>query len=181
MTIRLTRIVAPNQTQLSELYQVCSQAPGYWRLTEGKSLPSRDAIAAWFTGSELPAGRNVADQQIYGVFHGEELVGVTMLLKGWRYPGQSMIGLLLLSERWQGQGLGRQAYERIEQLIRGWPGMRTVRIGIIASNEPAFPFWRKLGFVETGERKRDLSFLADTILLEKSLVVSGSLANPVLV
>jgi len=169
VTIQLTRIVAPSAAQLSELYQVCSEAPRYWRLTEGKALPARDAIAGWFDGNELPPGRNIADQQIYGIHYAGQLVGVTMLLKGWRYPGQSMISLLLLAERWQGQGLGRLAYERVEQLIRSWPGMRTVRIGIIASNEPAFPFWRKLGFSETGERKRDLSFLADTILLEKNL------------
>jgi len=52
--------------------------------------------------------------------------------------------------------------------------MAAIRIGIIASNAPAFPFWHKMGFAETGERKRDLSFMADTVILEKPLPVRAS-------
>lgn len=169
MSIRLERIISPSAAQLAELYAVCSQAPNYWQLTEGKLLPGKAAIAGWFDGSELPVGRKPDDQQIYGVRLGAELIGMVMALRGWRYPEQALIGLLLLSERWQGKGLGRSVYEAIESIIRSWPGMRVVRIGIIASNTPAFPFWHRMGFRETGERRRDLSFLADTILLEKAL------------
>jgi GNAT superfamily N-acetyltransferase len=138
-------------------------------LTEGKRMPGRDAIAAWFDGSELPAGRRVGDQHIYGIHHDDELIGVAMVLRGWRYPEQAMVGLLLLAEAWQGRGLGRAVYTLLEHQIATWPGMEAVRIGVIASNAPAFPFWRRMGFAETGERKRDISFLAETVILEKRL------------
>lgn len=167
--LRLERIAAPRPHELDELYAVCCQAPNYWMLTEGKQLPGKDAIARWFDGSDLPPGRSIGDQQTFGVRLGDELIGVVTALRGWRYPEQAMISLLLLSERWQGYGYGRQAYELMEQQIARWPGMQLVRIGIIASNAPAFPFWRKMGFAETGERKRDISFLAETVILEKPL------------
>lgn len=182
--LRLERIVAPRQAELDELYAVCCQAPDYWLRTEGKQLPRKEAIAKWFDGSELPPGRSIGDQQIFGIRLGDELIGVITALRGWRYPEQTMINLLLLSERWQGYGYGRQAYELMEQQIARWPGMALVRIGIIASNAPAFPFWRKMGFAETGERKRDISFLAETIILEKPLAppvakpAAGSGAHP---
>jgi len=169
VSLRLERIAAPRPTEFDELFGVCQQAPNYWMLTEGKRLPRREAIEAWFDGSELPAGRSLGDQFIYGLRAEGELIGVAMILRGWRYPEQATIGLLLLSERWQGRGYGREAYAQIEDLVRTWPGMQTMRIGIIASNEPAFPFWRRMGFLETGERKRDLSFMAETVILEKPL------------
>ena len=171
MGLRLERIVSPHQSQLDELYAVCCKAPNYWRLTEGKLLPGREAVFAWFDGSELPPGRNPLDQHIYGVREGDELIGVVMVLRGWRYPEQAMIGLLLLAESRQGLGIGREVYAQLEDIVRAWPGIVSIRIGIIASNTLAFPFWRKMGFVETGERKRDLSFLAETIILEKPLPV----------
>lgn len=173
MSLRLDPIVAPNAEQIDQLHAVCCQAPNYWLLTEGKRMPAREAVAAWFDGSELPPGRSILDQDIFGICVEEQMVGVTMVLRGWRYPEQAMIGLLLLAEPWQGRGLGRRVYRRLEQDALRWPGIAVMRIGIVASNAPAFPFWYQQGFVETGERKRDLSFLADTVMLEKRLMQDG--------
>ncbi|WP_374350190.1 GNAT family N-acetyltransferase [Chitinimonas sp.] len=169
MALLLQRIVWPSRAQLNELHALCCKAPNYWLITEGKRMPGRDAIAAWFDGSELPVGRSIGDQHIFAILDGETLIGVAMALRGWRYPEQAQIGLLLIGEPWQGRGIGREAYQLLEREIASWPGMQTLRIGIIASNGPAFVFWRRMGFAETGERRRDISFLAETRFLEKRL------------
>ncbi|WP_169730227.1 GNAT family N-acetyltransferase [Chitinimonas koreensis] len=172
MSIRLERIVVPDAAQLNAVLAVASQAPNYWLLSEGKGMPGRDAVAAWFDGRQLPPGKSIGDQQIYGIHlddPDQTLIGIVMVLRGWPYPEQASIGLLLLAESWQGKGLGRLAYLEVEALAQRWPRIETMRIGVVASNEPAFPFWRRLGFRETGERRRDAGFLADTVVLEKPL------------
>ena len=57
----------------------------------------------------------------------------------------------------------------IEQMIAAWPGMRSVRIGVVETNHQAFPFWHKMGFAENGERYQRDGFIADIIILEKQL------------
>ncbi|GLR12643.1 hypothetical protein GCM10007907_14330 [Chitinimonas prasina] len=171
LDFRLERIVVPSQAQLDGVYQLACAAPGYWQLTEGKRSPGREAVAAWFDGSDLPPGKSLGEQHALGVWVGEELVGMATVLRSWPYPDQAMIKLLLLSERWQGRGLGRRIFAELEQLVLRWPRISTLRISIIASNAPAFAFWRKLGFAETGERKREHGFLADAVVLEKPLPV----------
>jgi ribosomal protein S18 acetylase RimI-like enzyme len=173
VSLRLERIAVPTPAQFDELFAVCRQAPNYWMLTEGKQLPGRDAIERWFDGSDLPAGRTALDNHIFGIRDGEELIGVVMVLRGWRYPEQATIGLLLLAERCQGRGYGREVCMQVEEMVRSWPGMATMRIGVISTNEPAFPFWHKMGYLETGERKRDMSFIADIVILEKSLYAAS--------
>ena len=83
-----------------------------------------------------------------------------------------MLGLLIIREDYQGRGIGKQAYEEIEKFIRtSWPEITVVRIGVIATNEPAFPFWRGRGFKENGQRKpyRENEIISENVILEKPL------------
>jgi len=85
--------------------------------------------------------------------------------------GRAVIGLLLLTEHWQRQGLGRAFARLVEQTIGGWPEIERFRIGVISTNPGALAFWRKLGYVETGEVKPGApDFRGDIIVLEKPLV-----------
>ncbi len=47
-----------------------------------------------------------------------------------------------------------------------------MRIAIVATNDIVIPFWRKMGFVDTGIRARYLSgqIVSETIVMEKRLV-----------
>jgi hypothetical protein len=74
-----------------------------------------------------------------------------------------MLGLLVISESEEKKGYGKLAYQAIEGFVLSWKGTRKVRIGVIATNGGVLPFWRSLGFVETGARA------SETIVLEKTV------------
>jgi ribosomal protein S18 acetylase RimI-like enzyme len=80
-----------------------------------------------------------------------------------------MIGLLLVAESFQRRGIGALAYRRLEEMIAAWESMESIRIGVIETNLPAFDFWHRMGFVETGERSRSDQYIGDTVILEKRL------------
>jgi hypothetical protein len=46
-----------------------------------------------------------------------------------------------------------------------------VRIGVIGTNGLVLPFWKSLGFVETGVRRpyEDNGVISETIVLEKAI------------
>lgn len=168
LPFQLQRLYHLSSEQLDELHRLCRQAPAYWRMTEGLP-PNREQVASWLSVDSLPSGCSAQQRHAFAVFQGDDWIGYAELLQGWRYPEQCMIGLLLLGEPWQGRGLGRLLYAELERRIRLWPGMRSVRLAVIASNAPALAFWQKMGFRRTGETRRDPKFLADALLLEKTL------------
>jgi len=50
-----------------------------------------------------------------------------------------------------------------------WPEIERLRIGVVAVNEGALAFWRKLGYRETGEIKANPEFVREVVVLEKPL------------
>jgi len=80
-----------------------------------------------------------------------ELIGVADFVDGYPKTGEGCFGLLLLSERFQRRGLGREAAD----LVEGWAlaryDVRRVSVGVEFVNEPARQFWRKQGYEPTGE------------------------------
>jgi ribosomal protein S18 acetylase RimI-like enzyme len=83
-----------------------------------------------------------------------------------------MLGLLLISEAEQKKGYGKLAYEALERLALSWVGTRKVRIGVIGTNGVVLPFWKSLGFVETGIRRpyEDNGVISENIVLEKDVL-----------
>ncbi len=98
------------------------------------------------------------------------MIGVADVVRGWNAPEKAVIGLLLIAQPWQRRGLGRAFLTLIEDAIRAWPEITTLRIGVLASNPGALAFWRRSGYRETGEIKPATPpFVAETIVLEKPL------------
>jgi GNAT superfamily N-acetyltransferase len=154
-----------NRTRVQRVFE---GAPTYSRLTEGK-LPSPDAGDEAF--SSLAPGGTIEQKSVWMIREGERDVGVIDLYRGWNAPHKMMIGLLLLVEPAQGRGLGRSAYAALrETLIAEKSPYTTLRIGVIETNVNAFPFWRKLGYVETGEVKTSAEFIAPIVILERPLI-----------
>jgi len=57
---------------------------------------------------------------------------------------------LMIDRQFQSQGFGRAALEAIAELIRS-RGLPTIRLSVVPENEQALEFYRRNGFVETGE------------------------------
>lgn len=110
---------------------------------------------------------------MYGFYAGEAMIGCADLIRGYPTREKAVIGLLLLAEPWQRQGLGRAFALLIEQRIAAWSEVTTLRLGVVKTNAGALAFWGKLGYRETGEVKSTSEFVADVIVLEKPLRRKG--------
>ncbi len=145
---------------------VMGECEAYYRAVHGRPA-CRSDIDAFFQFN-VP-GLPEEDVRAYTILADGSTVGIAGLALGWKRPGQSMLGLLAISERHRGRGYARAAYDRLEAIARASPHGTSLRIGVVETNEGAFSFWRHLGFRETGERKRLEEYVADVILLEKAI------------
>ena len=146
---------------------VLQAATDYNLLVEG-APPTAVHADEFFTS--CPSGYTLEDLFLLGFFESAELIGVGVMLRRWNAPNKAMIGLLVFAPQWRGGGRGRVAGGQIEALARTWPGIDRLRVGVIAANLRALGFWRKIGFIDTGEIKPKYgTFVDDIIILEKPI------------
>ncbi|APV51042.1 hypothetical protein BWI17_15930 [Betaproteobacteria bacterium GR16-43] len=146
--------------------RVMRECGDYYQLVQGHAADRAEAEE--FFHFDVP-GVPPENARAYGIHAGGQLVGLASLLLGWKRPGQSMIGFLAIGAPHRGKGYARAAYDALEAVARASPHGTSLRIGIVETNDPAFAFWHRLGFVETGERRALDEYVADVILLEKTL------------
>jgi diamine N-acetyltransferase len=144
------RRIAKTPETLASVQAVIEGAPHYSRLTTGAE-PEPNAAANVFEA--LPPGRTYEDKHVLAVFLNDKQVGLADVIRGFPSPETAMLGLLLLSERNQGSSLGRSTYQRVEELIRTWPEIKRVRIGVVETNAKVLGYWQHMGFAATGETK----------------------------
>jgi ribosomal protein S18 acetylase RimI-like enzyme len=118
----------------------------------------------------VPEGSAPDDKAPFGVWAGEELVGVLDLLL--RYPDAETIyiGLLQIDRARQGQGIGTAACRALERdLLPRWPWARRLRLSVVRTNDQVLGFWRRMGFTETGEVRpwRYDKLESEAILMDK--------------
>jgi len=162
------RLLTGERAEMETLQHVLEAAPGYFAAVTGRP-PAKDEAHSELTS--LPPGRSRDDKFVWGLYRGDDMIGCADVLRGYPDRPRAVIGLLLLTEQWQGQGLGRAFAQLVEQAIGGWPEIERFRLGVISTNPGALAFWRKLGYVETGEVKPGApDFRGDIIVLEKPVV-----------
>lgn len=164
LTLQILTDTAANRAQVNAVLQA---ATDYHLLVEGRA-PTEAHVEEFFT--DVPPGYDLKAMAPLGFFVGDEMVGAGGVLRGWNTPSKCMIGLLVLAPSWRRGGYGRQALARVESLVRSWGGYDTLRVGVVATNDDALVFWRKVGFVDTGEIKPGYgSFVANIVILEKPI------------
>ena len=158
---------------LADLQRVFEASSGYFIRLTGYPASGGEAQSAL---TALPPGMGYGDKFIFGVYANDERVGVADLIRGYPDRKTAMLGLLLLSEKVHGRGIGKAAYQAIETLISRWAGVETVRIGIVSTNDQVIPFWEKMGFKDTGVRKpyHHDKVDGDTVVFEKKIVSTKS-------
>jgi GNAT superfamily N-acetyltransferase len=140
----------------------------YARAVHGEPFPPEEAEALF---ADMPPGFDDREAKtVFGVSQGGEMVGVADVVRGYPAEGTAMIGLLAIHESHQGRGIGAAVARLLEQSAREW-GCSRLRIGVVAANEPAFPFWQAIGFTPTGETRpwRDGSVVSEVVVMEKAV------------
>ena len=146
---------------------VLQAATDYHLLVEG-APPSEAHVEEFFTS--VPDGYSTADLFPLGFFVDDEMIGAGGVLRRWNAPNKAIIGLLVFDPQWRGRGYGRVAVEHIEALAQTWPAIDQLRIAVVRTNSDVLGFWRKVGFVETGEIKPKYGpYIDDIVILEKPL------------
>lgn len=59
--------------------------------------------------------------------------------------------------------------------MRHWPEIESLRVAVVRTNADVLPFWRRMGFTETGETKIYTydKLVSESIILPKSLSTSA--------
>jgi len=66
-------------------------------------------------------------------------------------PGDLEVKRIYLLSRFQGGGIGRNLMRAAEAVARG-AGVRRLLLGVYSGNAAAIAFYRRLGYVQAGER-----------------------------
>lgn len=160
------RQITRDPAQMAALQRVLEAAPAYFQAI-GRGAPSPAEAQSVVTA--LPPAKGHDDKFVWGLYSGATMIGCADVIRGYPTADKAVIGLLLLAEPWQGQGLGREFASLIEQAIGGWEAIARLRIGVALGNARALGFWRHLGYVETGEVKIAEPVRVPVAVLEKPL------------
>ena len=163
------REVAGDPDELRALQRVVESDEGFALRVTGHPPGPADAQS---TLMFVPEGSSPDDKAPFGVWVGDELVGLLDLLL--RYPDDETlyIGLLQIDRGRQGQGIGTAAIQALErELLPRWPWVRRLRLSVVRGNDQVLGFWRRLGFTETGEVRpwRYDKLESESILMDKVL------------
>ncbi|MGY3859023.1 GNAT family N-acetyltransferase [Aeromonas veronii] len=162
--MELRRLSPTNPDHRQWLEEVVLATPAYSWLTEGKAPDPADALAIL---KVCPPGIWEDDKFVLAVLEGEELLGCVDLVRGYPDAQTAYLGLLLLKECWQGQGIGSKLVARLMERAAGW-GCSAMRLGVIETNLPALHFWSRHGFQQVN-RKRISGFSGDTLVMSRTV------------
>lgn len=153
---------------MNDLQSVLEAAPEYSQLVTG-APPGRADAQSTFT--IVPPNKGYQDKFVFGIYAEGKCVGCVDLIRGYPASDTATLGLLLVAEPFQRQGVGSAAYTLVEDRIRAWGSCTRVRIGVVETNGQVIPFWQQLGFQPTGEIKpyRYASVVSRTIIFEKAV------------
>jgi RimJ/RimL family protein N-acetyltransferase len=160
-------ILKNSEEEIAEVQRVLEEAPSYSLNISGK-LPSPKDAKEMF--SSIAPGIDYKDKFVFGIYLDNNLIGCIDLCRG--YPDESNVtlGLLLLSEKYQRKGFGRQAHNKLEEIIKGWKIFEKIRIGVLITNQEVLPFWKKMGYIEKDRKPyKHGDIETEVIVLDKTI------------
>lgn len=134
--------------QLDRLLKIYKQAPQYCLNVEGR-LPDRVMMEKEFQDGGPKKKSDKYQRKVYIFIIDNRDVGLTDLHLNHPQDGVAYIGLLLLTERLHGKGVGHQAYQLIEKDLKYKHDIQKIKLGV-SENNNVEPFWEKMGFERNG-------------------------------
>lgn len=139
------------------LQQVYHATPSYWQFYHLPAVPA-DQAARDLAMLQTTPGRHllgivrrlVADDPSAGV----EMVGAVDFRLHWPGPDVVYIGMVMVAEPVQRQGIGREAWRLLRPWLAHSAQMVTARLGVEQFNPGALLFFRHIGFSLTGQTDR---------------------------
>lgn len=147
---------------VAALQQVYWATPGYWTMFNFATVPPGQAENDLRTAAETPGrtllgivrqSETVGDPET-SPSGGVELIGVVDFRLHWPDEQVVSIGLVMVAEPYQRQGIGIQAWTLLKPWLTHQAGMTQVRLAVEQFNPGALQFFESLGFSLTGESNR---------------------------
>lgn len=162
------RILTGETEEMADLQQVFVDCADYTEKVTGLPPGPADAQSQF---SQLPPDKDYDDKLVYGIYEQDRMVGCIDLIRGYPDDTTAYLGLLLLTPPSRGRGIGAQAYALVESIVFGWGTCQKILLAVVRTVEEVIPFWRRMGFHETGEVRpyQYESLESEAILMEKSL------------
>ena len=144
------------------LQQVYLATPGYWQLFNFLTVPPGQAEHDLQTVAETP-GRTLLGivrqtEQESGAEADQtgsvELVGVLDFRLHWPSEHVVYVGMVMVAEPYQRQGIGTQAWALLKPWLVEQAKMQRARLAVEPFNPTALQFFESLGFTLTGESDR---------------------------
>lgn len=118
--------------------RLAAETPGRYLLGIVQRITDDNAEASTATG-QAPAG---------------ELIGLVDFRLHWPTEQTAYLGMLMVAEPYQRQGIGTQAWALLCPWLAQSAQMAKVRLGVEQFNPQALQFFQQLGFAFTGETDR---------------------------
>lgn len=82
----------------------------------------------------------------YGVMQGTAMTGMLAIARGYEYPDDWWIGLMLMDPAFRGQGIGHTIVSDIKARASD-ANAATIKLAVLTANPRAVKFWKREGFV----------------------------------
>ncbi|AXI02778.1 GNAT family N-acetyltransferase [Aquirhabdus parva] len=162
--LSLRQLSASNPQDIDALLLLFEQASDYFHIIEDRPPEYNDA---YLTLTELPLLKGIEDKRCMGFYLDHLLVGCIDMIRGYPETHIAYLGLILFSENYQRQGLGKKGVEYATQMSKSW-GCTMLRLAVIETNQLAFSFWQRQGFKEI-YRKSLLQYTGQAIVMERHI------------
>lgn len=153
----ITLIPLQSEYHVEALQNVYNKTPGYWSMYELPSAAPDQAQRDMDEAGEVP-GRYmmgiVQRLERTNPMAGAELIGLVDFRLNWPIDGVTYLGMILVAEPYQRQGIGRKGWRLLLNWLRRETETKTVRLGVEQFNTDALKFFQALGFELTGEANR---------------------------
>jgi len=139
------------------LQEVYAQTPGYWHLYNQPSVTPQQAER------DLDEAKGTPGRTMLGIAQriertnpdaGAMLVGLIDFRLDWPEEKMAYLGMLMVAESLQRQGIGRKSWRMLMQWLLKSTDVTTVRLGVEQFNPSAMQFFQNLNFRLTGEADR---------------------------
>ena len=143
-----------SERQAGQILKLMQSNPEFFRFE-----PPKPSLRSVKTDMVRVPPHILLDQKFYlGYYQGDQLVAILDLILDYPKEMQAWIGLLMVAQDEQNQGIGRQIVKDLESALAR-ARFAHIELGVRPDNEPALKFWSANSY-QTSNQRKDLLILA---------------------
>ncbi len=148
------RVCFLSPEDIPALDALCHRCSDYYIMVTGSPPGPDSGYDLYF---DLPPGRTDEGKILIGIFDGNDnMVSIVDIVKDYPDKNISFIGLMMIDPFMRRKGIGEMIINRIAEWL-SHSGVKEIQLGVVRQNKKALKFWKKVGFVEIGEKTMEIA------------------------